>query len=145
MSTHLAPLSTRTFDRLNQMMEELWSHDPLARSYTPTPWMPPVDIHETQKEFTLKMDLPGFELKDIDVEVCGDTLSISGNREQKVEENKDGQVIRFERRYGSFQRSFILSSPVKPSEVKANFKHGVLTLLVPKIEALGATKVPVRE
>lgn len=144
MNTLLTPFPTRSFDRLNQMMEELWSQDSFTPTLAPATWNPAVDISETEKQYTFRMDLPGFEQKDIDVELTNDTLTISGKREQIHDEKKDGKLIRYERRYGSFQRSFVLYPDLKAGDIEANFKNGVLTVTVPKIEAAEATKVPVR-
>ncbi|HWD38180.1 MAG TPA: Hsp20/alpha crystallin family protein [Fimbriimonas sp.] len=144
MSNLLTSFPTRTFDRLNQMMEELTFPELVAPTWSLQSWNPNVDISETEKEYTIKMDLPGFEGKDINVEVKNDILHISGKREQIHDEKKDGKLIRHERRYGSFTRAFSLDAPVEEGKIEARFFNGVLTVTAPKTVQAPATRVPVK-
>src|SRR2546426_8642019 len=72
------------------------------------PWAPSVDIYETENELVLKADLPDVELKDIDVRVENQALTIAGERKFENVEKKDADkgYHRIERNYGSFVRSF---------------------------------------
>lgn len=96
-------------------------------------WAPRCDVKETDSALVFSADLPGMSLDDISVELHGDTLSIKGERKQEREE-KNENVHRVERAYGSFYRAFTLGVPVKADEVKAEYKDGVLTVTVPKAE-----------
>jgi HSP20 family protein len=94
----------------------------------------PLDISETQDEFVVKAALPGVKPDDVQITVHGDTLTIRG--ESKAEEEKKGEHWHLrERRFGSFQRSLSLSTPVDPDRAEARHEHGVLTLTLPKSEA----------
>ena len=96
-------------------------------------WSPRVDIHETDKEIFIDVELPGIDKKDIKVEVKDNTLTISGERksERKAE---DAQSCRVERHYGKFERSFGLPETVNTDKVTAEYRNGVLTLTLPKVE-----------
>ena len=96
-------------------------------------WSPRVDVHESDKEIYLDVELPGIDKKDIKVELKDSTLTISGERtdERNVE---DSQSCRVERSYGHFERSFSLPDSVEPGKVSAEYKNGVLSLTVPKAE-----------
>jgi len=96
-------------------------------------WSPRVDIHETDKEIFIDVELPGIDKKDIKVEVKDNTLTISGERrsERKTE---DAQSCRVERHYGRFERSFGLPETVDTDKVAAEYRNGVLTLTLPKTE-----------
>lgn len=97
------------------------------------PWVPPVDIHETENELVLKADVPELEMKDIDVRLENGTLTIRGER--KFEDKKNGGGWhRVERGYGSFERAFAIPDTVNPEGVKADYKNGVLTVTMPKKE-----------
>ena len=97
------------------------------------PWVPPVDIKETENELVVKADVPGLEMKDIDVKLENGTLTIRGER--KFEAAKDeGGWHRVERSYGTFERVFTLPDSVNPEGVKADYKNGVLTVTLPKKE-----------
>ncbi|MFC1693162.1 Hsp20/alpha crystallin family protein [Candidatus Latescibacterota bacterium] len=98
-----------------------------------TAWSPRVDIHETDKEFLIDVELPGLEKKDIKVEVRDNTLTVSGERNyEKTAE--DGETSRVERHYGKFERTFGLPDTVKTEKVNAEYKNGVLALSLPKSE-----------
>lgn len=97
------------------------------------PWAPSVDIAETENELTLKADVPGVNLDDINIEVENGTLSISGARTFQNEETKGG-YHRQERSYGAFHRAFVLPETVDIDKVAADLNNGVLTIVLPKKE-----------
>jgi HSP20 family protein len=115
--------------------------EPAAR-----PWAPAVDIFETENELLLKADLPGVEMKDIDIQVENGTLTLRGERKYE-NETKEGGFHRIERSYGSFARLFTLPDTVNFEDVKADFKNGVLTVKLPKKEVAKprTIKVEVKE
>jgi HSP20 family protein len=97
------------------------------------PWVPAVDIKETENELVLVADVPGMEMKDIDVRIENGTLTIRGER--KFERGtKEGGWHRVERSYGTFERVFTLPETVDSEHVKADYKSGTLTITVPKKE-----------
>ena len=102
------------------------------------PWVPAVDIKETENDLILKADVPEVEMKDIDIRVENGTLTIRGERkfesEKKENGKKDGSWHRVERSYGSFERAFTLPDTVNFDAVKADYKNGVLTITLPKKE-----------
>ena len=82
----------------------------------------------------LETDLPGFEKKDITLDIHDDMLTIRAERKSKVEEkDQKDKVIRMERSYGSYQRSFDISG-VDADQIKAKYTDGVLRLTLPKLE-----------
>lgn len=96
-----------------------------------TTWAPYVDIYETENELVLKADLPEVTEKDIDIHVENNMLTIRGERkfEQKV---KEENYLRVERAYGAFSRSFSLPNTVNTEAITAEYKNGVLTVVMPK-------------
>lgn len=93
----------------------------------------PLDVTETENEFVVKASLPGVKPEDVQITVHGDTLTIRG--ESKAEEEKEGEHWHLrERRFGSFQRSVTLATPVDSDKTEARYEHGVLTLTLPKAE-----------
>ncbi len=90
------------------------------------------DISEKGDNYLLEAELPGFDKKDIGVELDGDMLTISATHEEKNDEkDKDGHYVRRERRYGSFARSFDVEG-IDTGHIKADYKNGVLELTLPK-------------
>lgn len=100
---------------------------------TTRPWAPAVDILETENELVLKADIPGVELKDVDIQVENGTLTVKGERKFERDENNKG-FHRLERSYGSFVRYFTLPDTVDVEHVKATYEAGVLTIMLPKKE-----------
>jgi HSP20 family protein len=94
----------------------------------------PLDVCETDQAFVVKASLPGVKPDDVQITVHGDTLTIRG--ESKAEQEKKGEHWHLrEQRYGTFQRSLTLATPVNSEKATADFEHGVLTLTLPKAES----------
>ena len=97
------------------------------------PWTPAVDILETENELVLKMDVPEVELKDVDIRLENQTLTVKGER--KFEKREDSKAYhRIERSYGTFARTFNLPDTVDTENVRADYKNGVLNITLPKKE-----------
>ena len=105
--------------------------------------VPALDISETDTSVELKMDLPGMSAKDIDIQVYGNVLTVSGKRDEEKEE-KGKTFHRVERRYGSFSRSVTLPCNVVESEVDAEYHDGALAIKLPKTEESKAHKINVK-
>lgn len=106
------------------------------------PWIPSVDVLETENELILKADLPGVKLSDIDIRVEDGTLNLKGERKfEKVETEKG--YHRIERSYGAFSRSFTLPDTINPEGVKATYEAGVLAVTLPKKEVAKPRQIKV--
>jgi HSP20 family protein len=92
---------------------------------------PTLDLSATDKEYTLTVEIPGVDEKDVNLEMVNDTLTVRGEKKQEKEE-KDKDYYRVERSYGSFQRVLSLPDDVDQQGVKAVFKRGVLTISMPR-------------
>jgi len=94
-------------------------------------WVPPVDVYSNgDHEIVLKAELPDMTRDAIDITVEDDTLTIKGEK-KFVDDVKDEQFHRIERRYGAFSRSFSLPQTVDASKVTADYRNGVLTVRLP--------------
>jgi len=116
---------------MDDFVERFFNGWPWTERTAETTWSPRVDIHETEKNITLDVEVPGLDKKDIKVEVKNNTLVISGERKYE-REVKEGDTSRFERRYGVFERSFGLPETVDANAIDAAYKNGVLTLTLTK-------------
>ena len=93
--------------------------------------MPAIDIVEKEKAFEVTAELPGLDVKNIDLQLSDNVLTIKGEKqEEKEEKTKDRYVS--ERRYGSFRRSLQVPSGVDADKIEASFRSGVLTVTLPK-------------
>ncbi len=111
-------------------------------SLTSSAWMPPVDISEDANQISVTAELPGFKEKDVNVELHGDVLTISGERKRESEK-KDRNFTRVERSYGQFCRSFTLPASVDRESVKATFSDGLLKLELPKKPEAKPRHIPI--
>ena len=95
------------------------------------------DIKELEQSFEISMELPGFAKEDIGVELKEGYMTVKATRDtSKEEKDEDGRFIRRERFSGTCQRSFYVGDKIKEEDIKAKFKDGVLTIDVPKVQAL---------
>ena len=106
------------------------------------PWVPAVDIRETDNELVVKADIPDVKFEDIDVHIENGTLTLKGERKFEADKNEGGWH-RVERSYGSFERAFTLPDTVNPEGVKADYKNGALTVTLPKKEIAKPRQVKV--
>jgi len=100
---------------------------------TTAAWMPLVDIFEEPEFIRLVAEVPGVNPENVQIAVEGSVLTIKGTKEQAAEEKAE-KVHRYERTYGAFERTFTLPATVDPNKIKATYEHGVLTVLLPKVE-----------
>jgi HSP20 family protein len=93
---------------------------------------PRVDIRERDDHYQITAELPGVKKEDIHVTLHDGVLTLEAETKEESSEKEDGKVIRQERRYGRFMRSFNLGDSVEEADIKASFDDGVLTLEAPK-------------
>jgi HSP20 family protein len=106
-------------------------------------WWPAIDVAETDKEVTIRAELPGIDPKEINVSVTGDELVISGEKKEKTERKGNG-FIHNETRYGSFHRTIPLPEGVDPEKVDAQYANGVLTLALAKNPAVAPKRIDIK-
>ena len=122
-------------DRMNRLFRDPRGPEGQDESLTTTAFAPPVDIYEDEHNITLKIEVPGIDEKDINVNVENNTLTVRGERKFEQEE-KEENFRRVERQYGSFTRTFTLPQTVDSEKIQANYDKGVLKIeLAKKAEA----------
>lgn len=104
-----------------------------VESQTGTFFAPRVDIKDVDEHYEITAELPGVAKEDIHVHVKDGILTLEAETTQEDKEEKEGKVIRQERRYGKFMRSFNLGTDVHEADIKASFTDGILTLQAPKL------------
>ncbi|GAB4207326.1 MAG: Hsp20/alpha crystallin family protein [Coleofasciculaceae cyanobacterium] len=97
-------------------------------------FIPAAEMQETPEAIHLKLEVPGMEAKDLDVQVTAEAVSISGERKEETKTEEKG-MTRTEFRYGKFQRVIPLSTRIQNDKVQAEYKNGILSLTLPKAEA----------
>lgn len=136
---------TRDLARMREDMDRFLDsfYTSTVRGDQPAAFAPPVELSETAEEFVVRLDLPGVAQKDVKVQLMGDSLTIRGERRaEHTEQNVN--VIRSERIYGTFERSFTLATPVHGDRVRATYKDGVLEVHIPKAEEAKVREIQVQ-
>jgi HSP20 family protein len=104
---------------------------------------PALDVYTTPEAVTAKVALPGVKPEDVDVTIADDLVTISGAF-QEEKETTDAGYVHKELSRGKFSRSFSLPTAIKADAAKAEFKDGLLTLILPKSDEVKPTHVKVQ-
>lgn len=128
------------------LMRNLMRWDPfrdIEFPETQSAYLPSFDIKETSKGYVFIADLPGVKQEDLEINLTGNRLTITGRRE--AEERKEGEnFFATERSYGSFSRTFSLPEGVDANGVVAELRNGVLNLTVPKVPEIQPRKITIQ-
>ena len=134
---HVAEEVDRALDRFFGDDANINNSDVSAR------WSPNVDIRETKDNFVLTFELPGVNKDEINIHFEDGLLKVEGERKQ--DEVADGvNLLREERRFGKFYRSFKVNARVQSDKVEADYKNGLLTIILPKAEEIKAKEIKVK-
>lgn len=108
------------------------------------PWSPAVNVEESKDGLSLSAELPGMNLEDIEIEVENNVLTLRGEKKEEKEEGDERRYHLWERRYGSFERSFTLPRTVKSDGITARFKDGILQVTMPKAPEAKSRRIEVK-
>ncbi len=127
---------------INRVIDETFGLGNGADGWFDRAWAPAVDVTEDQKAYVIALEVPGVKPEEVKIHLDGNRLIVSGEKKQEVEERTD-RLHRFERRFGSFSRTFTLPDTVNTEAIEARTQHGVLTLTLPKSEKAQPRTIPV--
>ena len=126
-------------NELNNFLRDTFLHPSFSNPLTikkSSIWRPAIEIKQNDKEYKVRVQLPGVKKDDIDVELDNDFMTITAEieeeKEQKEEKEKNERYHTCEFRYGKYQRTISFDNPVRNGEAEAEYKDGVLTIKVPK-------------
>jgi HSP20 family protein len=128
---------------MNRLFDTFFQGRGAGRSSAGQRWIPPMDLVETVDEFVLRADLPGLSEDDVEIEVKGGVLTVSGERRSEHSDKGEG-YYRVERAFGRFSRSLDLPAGIEASSVSAEFDRGVLEVRIPKPEEHQPTRIQIR-
>lgn len=128
MENFFGPLSMRSYGRFPRLSRD----DDGDVTFS---WAPSADISETDKEYLVRAELPGVRKEDLTVSLDNGLITIEGSRRQQ-REDKNEKFHTVECCYGNFSRSFSLPERVRAEAIRSEFKDGILTVHIPRDEAL---------
>ena len=114
-------------------------------------WRPAVEIKQTENEYKIKVQLPGVNKDDIEVELDNDFMTITAQieeeKEEKEQEEKNAKYHTCEFRYGKYKRTISFDQPIRSEEAFADYKNGILTITLPKqqVEEAKTRKLEIHE
>lgn len=115
---------------------------PMRLFSEPVGWLPAVDVSEADGKLVVKAELPGMSKDDVEIALTDNVLTLRGEKKQEEKRDEDEMHV-WERSYGSFIRSFTLPTRVAEDQVTAEFKDGVLTVTLPKVEEPAGKKIEI--
>lgn len=125
---------TRFRDEMNRMLEDFFGETAEERAPAEMMRVPVIDLVERENDILVRAELPGIDKDKIQIEAGPESLMLRAEIRQETEEKKEN-YLRRERRMGAFQRIIPMPVEVKPNEVRANYRDGVLEITLPKSEA----------
>lgn len=131
--------------RLNSMLDDAFANWPALgeNGSVTSAWVPAVDITENKEVVRITTELPGVRPEDVKLSVENSILTIRGEKRSTHEEKTD-RMHRYERQYGSFERTFALPSTVDVDRIEARYDNGVLTVELPKVEKAKPKQIEIR-
>jgi HSP20 family protein len=133
----------RLHDLLDRSMDDAWLRQGRVESDLEGP--APIDVYETQNDVVVKAVMPGVKADEINISVDRDVLTLRGETKSEVEEKDDERNYHFrEIRYSRYGRSLRLPTLVDSDKAKAEFEDGILTLTLPKAEAVKPRTISVK-
>lgn len=127
--------------------------DEMFRDFSPSVWRNAenaprmrMDVNETEKEYVIKVEIPGVQKEDIKVAINGSQVSLSAEIKEEKSASDTGKsgALRSERYYGQLQRSFTLPQEVDDDQAEARYENGVLHLLLPKRVGSGGKQLSIQ-
>ncbi len=148
----IQPYRTRTvspwreLDEMTNRLSRMFDDGVTASSEGRSAWLPAVNVEETRDELVLTAELPGMRREDVEIELENNVLTLSGQKEETRTQGgeEERRFHLWERRWGSFQRSFTLPRTVRGDEISATFQDGVLRIHMPKAPEARGRKIEIR-
>ena len=136
----------RELEEVSNRLARMFDESPVSTGGYGGNWIPRVNVVDTKDELLLSAELPGMTQDDISIELENNVLTISGEKnEQRTEGDEERRYHLWERRYGSFQRSFTLPRTVSAEDIHATFENGILTIRMPKVAEAKTRKIDIKK
>ena len=135
----------RDLEEVSNRLARMFDESPLSTGTNGGTWAPAVNVEETKDELLLSAEFPGMSVENISIELENNVLTLSGEKsEQRTEGDEERRYHLWERRFGTFQRSFTLPRTVNADEIRAEFDRGVLRIRLPKMAQAKTRKIEIK-
>src|SRR5512135_1374152 len=149
-----APVIGQVKDDIDRVFDRFFQAPLFGETYLPAfpfeqmatmggEWTPMLDLTETDKEYVVRCEVPGIHKENLDINLTGNVLRITGHKEA-VQEGKGETYLYREREVGKFVRTLKFPVPVEEGKIDAVYQDGILTIRLPKVEAAVAKKILIK-
>jgi HSP20 family protein len=130
---------------LDRFIDQVFGAPFFSMPMTPveSAWIPVLDYSETEKAYVCRLEVPGIPKENLDLNLVGQVLTVSGHREIKREQENEAFFVQ-ERQVGRFVRSIRLPGPVADAKVEAAVNDGVMTITLPKLEVTPKSRIMIK-
>jgi HSP20 family protein len=128
---------------MTNRLNRIFTDPSRTRGANGSSWNPTVNVEETTDELLLTAEFPGMGIDDIEIEVENSVLTLKGEKSEERQEGDDRRFHLWERRFGTFKRTFSLPRTVKTEAISARMKDGVLFIQVPKAPEAKSRKISI--
>jgi HSP20 family protein len=125
---------------MDRMLDDAFARG--SESHGTGAWLLPMDAYITDDAIVIRADVPGIKSDEIEITLEGDTLTIRGEIQREDADHR--KYVLLERPIGKFERTLNINTPIDHEKVEASFKDGVLTLTLPKAEAVKPRQIAVK-
>jgi HSP20 family protein len=132
-----------TPQHIDRFFRDFWNSSPFNWDDDSIVWSPRVDVKETKEAYEVLADLPGLNKKDISISLHNNVLTVEGERKSEAKSEDENSYYQ-ERTYGSFSRSFQLPSKVEQKNIQAEYKDGVLKVILHKSEEAKPREIEIK-
>lgn len=129
-------------EAMDRLFDDAFTH-PIGWARNGGSSVPAIDLYQNDNDVVVKAALPGLKAEDVQISVHADVLTLRGEFKQESEQKETTYHIR-EQRYGSFERSVALPTDVQTEKARADFENGVLTVTLPKAEAVKPKTISIK-
>jgi HSP20 family protein len=144
--TNRLPAPLTTVPELERFIDRVFNVPMFPNQLLPpieTAWLPPLDYLETEKNFIVRLEVPGIPKENLDIHLEGLVLMISGHRELTKEQENEAFFVQ-ERMAGKFVRSVRLPVPVLEDKIDAVVQDGVMVITLPKVQVAPKSKITIK-
>jgi HSP20 family protein len=144
-----APVMAKVRNDIDQVFDRLFHNSLAPEALWPSPaaepaaWLPPFDLLETEAEYIVRLDIPGAHRENLDINLVGTLLTLSGRRELPAAEPTERR-LHAEREWGEFHRMIRLPAPVVAEQITATYQDGVLLVHLPKVPSAVTSKILIK-
>ncbi len=132
------------FETMRREMDRIMdSFAGAPRRFMEAEWIPSLDVKENKNEYIVKAEIPGMKMEDIDISFSDGLLSIKGEKNQEEKKEEENYHL-IERSYGSFARFVQLPGEVDSDKIKAEYKDGILEVILPKSEKAKKKEIKIK-